>query len=129
MRDGAFFRLNDYVHRFFASMAALQRNPNINKQQVQDALIDTVAASAMRESYVAMEGVPKIARSRAPRNCRNHFYAWCMPYVHVIKPEIVASHMGPLTASYTGFRHRCPYVALEPVSWHRSGVLPGMWCW
>ena len=94
VRDGAFFRLNDYIDRFFASMAALQLNPNMTKQQVQDALIDMVAASAMRDSYVAMvcsRGVPKIAGSRDPRDCRNHFYAWCVPYVHVIKPEIVAS--------------------------------------
>jgi branched-chain amino acid aminotransferase len=80
-RDGAFFRLNDYIDRFFASMAALQLNPNMAKQQVQDALIDMAAASAMRESYVAMvcsRGVLKIAGSRDPRDCRNHFYAWCV---------------------------------------------------
>jgi branched-chain amino acid aminotransferase len=79
VRDGAFFRLIDYIDRFFASMAALQLNPNMTKQQVQDALIDMVAASAMRESYVAMVcswGVQKIAGSRDPRDCRNHFYAW-----------------------------------------------------
>jgi D-alanine-D-alanine ligase len=66
----------------------------MTKQQVQNALIDMVAASAMGESYIAMvcsRGVPKIAGSRDPRNCRNHFSAWCVPYVHVIKPEIVAS--------------------------------------
>jgi branched-chain amino acid aminotransferase len=80
-RDGAFFRLNDYIDRFFASMAASQLNPNMAKQQVQDALIDMVAASAMRERYVAMvfsRGVPKIAGSRDTRDCRNHFYAWCV---------------------------------------------------
>ena len=63
VRDGAFFRLNDYIDRFFASMAALQLNPNMTKQQVQDALINMVAASAMRESYVAMvcsRGVRKL---------------------------------------------------------------------
>ena len=54
VRDGAFFRLSDYIDRFFASMVALQLNPNMTKQQVQSALLDMVAASAMRESYVAM---------------------------------------------------------------------------
>ena len=66
----------------------------MTKQQLRDALIAMVAASAMRESYVAMvcsRGVPKISGSRDPRDCSNHFYAWCVPYVHVIKPEIVAS--------------------------------------
>jgi branched-subunit amino acid aminotransferase/4-amino-4-deoxychorismate lyase len=30
------------------------------------------------------------------------------------QPYNVVSHMGPLTASHTGVRHRCPYIALEP---------------
>ena len=82
VRDGAFFQLDDYIDRFFASMAALQLNPNMTKQQVQDAVINMVAASALRESHVAMVcswGVPKIAGSRDPRDCRHHlhhFGAW-----------------------------------------------------
>jgi branched-chain amino acid aminotransferase len=74
--------LNDYIDRFFESMKAFHLNPNMTKQQVQDALIDMVAASAMRESYVAMvcsRGVPKIAGSRDPRDCRNHFMRGVCP--------------------------------------------------
>ena len=68
VRDGAFFRLIDYIDRFFASMAALQLNPNMTKQQVQDALIDMVAASAMRESYVAM--MCALCACHQARDCR-----------------------------------------------------------
>ena len=67
MRNGAFLRSNNCIDPFFASMEALELNPNIAKQQVQDALIDMVATSAMRESYVAIAccwSVPKIAGSR-----------------------------------------------------------------
>ena len=31
MSDGAFFRLDDYINSFFASMAALKLNPNMTK--------------------------------------------------------------------------------------------------
>jgi branched-chain amino acid aminotransferase len=72
VRDDAFFRLSDYIDRFFTSMAALQLNPDMTKQQVQDALIDKVAASAMRESYVAMvcwSGLPGKPCWKLPKNC------------------------------------------------------------
>jgi branched-chain amino acid aminotransferase len=90
--NGSFFRLDDYLNRFFESMNSLHLDPKMTKQQVQDALEEMVAASGMRESYVAMvcsRGVPRVAGSRDPRDCENHFYAWCVPYVYVIKPEIV----------------------------------------
>jgi len=51
-----------------------------------------VSQSGLRDSYVAMvcsRGRPKIPGSRDPRDCENHFFAWCVPYVHVIKPEII----------------------------------------
>lgn len=82
VRDGAFFRLNDYIDRFFASMDVLRLNPNMAKRQVKDALIDMVAASAMRESYVAMvcsRGVPTVAGSRDPRDYNNHFMRGVCP--------------------------------------------------
>jgi branched-chain amino acid aminotransferase len=72
VRDGAIFRLNDYIDRFFASMAALQLNPDMTKQQVQDALIDMVAASAMRETYVFMVCWPELPGKpcwKLPKNC------------------------------------------------------------
>ena len=50
-----------------------------------------VSQSGLRDSYVAMvcsRGRPKIPGSR-DRDCENHFFAWCVPYVHVIKPEII----------------------------------------
>lgn len=33
VRDDAFFRLNGYIDRFFASMDALRLNPNMTKQR------------------------------------------------------------------------------------------------
>ena len=90
--NGAFFRLEEYLSRFFSSMESLYLDPGMNKSEVQKALHQMVSQSGLRDSYVAMvcsRGRPKIPGSRDPRDCENHFFAWCVPYVHVIKPEII----------------------------------------
>ena len=89
--QGAFFRLDDYVTRFMASAAAWRFDVGRDADGVKAALTDMVAASGLRDSYVAMvvsRGKPTIQGSRDPRDCANHFYAWCVPYIHVAKPEM-----------------------------------------
>ena len=90
--DGAFFRFDEYLARFLSSMENLHLDPGMSKRDIQAALHQMVGKSNLRDSYVAMvcsRGKPKIAGSRDPRDCDNHFFAWCVPYVHVIKPEVV----------------------------------------
>ena len=90
--DGAFFRFDEYLTRFLSSMENLHLDPGMSKRDIRAALHQMVGKSSLRDSYVAMvcsRGKPKIAGSRDPRDCKNHFFAWCVPYVHIIKPEIV----------------------------------------
>ena len=90
--DGAFFRFDDYWARFLSSMENLHLDPGMTKLDIHAALHQMVSKSNLRDSYVAMvcsRGKPKISGSRDPRDCENHFFAWCVPYVHIIKPEIV----------------------------------------
>ena len=90
--DGAFFRFDEYLTRFLSSMENLHLDPVMSKRDIKAALHQMVGKSSLRDSYVAMvcsRGKPKIAGSRDPRDCENHFFAWCVPYVHIIKPEIV----------------------------------------
>lgn len=92
-REGAFFRIDDYLDRFEASMAALRLDPGLNRAEMKAALHAIVARSGLRDAYVSMScarGVPLVAGSRDPRECGNHFYAWVIPFVHVLKPEVVA---------------------------------------
>lgn len=87
----AFFRLPDYLDRFEASMTACHMDVGMDRDAIIQALHDMVAASGLAAAYVAMvaaRGVPVIPGSRDPRDCANHFYAWCVPYVHVVKPEL-----------------------------------------
>lgn len=88
---GAFFRLEDYLDRFLASVAAQRMDILMDRAEVQEALHQMVAASGLKDAYVAMvaaRGPNPVPGSRDPRDCRNHFYAWCVPYVHIVKPDV-----------------------------------------
>ena len=88
---GAFFRLDDYLGRFGESMASMRMDPGLSLDEIREILHRMVAASGLQNSYVAMvcsRGQPLIPGVRDPRQCQNHFYAWCVPYIHVIKPEV-----------------------------------------
>lgn len=90
--QGGFFRLDDYIDRFLASASAWRLDPGLDKAGITQALTDMIAQSGLRDAYCAMvvsRGSPMIPGNRDPRQCRNHFYAWCVPYVHVIKPEVI----------------------------------------
>lgn len=102
--DGAFFRLADYLERFAASMQALRMDVGLSRAEIEQALHDMVGRAGLPRAYVAMvaaRGTPIIPGSRDPRDCANHFYAWCVPYIHVVKPDIadagVAVHLSDTT--------------------------------
>ncbi|MEP1356155.1 MAG: hypothetical protein ABJX32_07400 [Tateyamaria sp.] len=75
---GAFFRLDDYVNRFIASLTAGRYDIGIDRDGIFAALHEMVYASGMQDSYVAMvaaRGRNPVPGSRDPRDCANHFYA------------------------------------------------------
>lgn len=87
----AFFRLPDYLDRFEASCAAGRFEHGMPRPKIEAALHKMVAATGFSDSYVAMvaaRGRNPVPGSRDPRDCDTHFYAWCVPYVHIVKPEI-----------------------------------------
>lgn len=89
--EGAFFRLDLYLERFFSSMKSLHLDPGVTRNDVESALSDLVSATGLRRAYVAMvtsRGVNTVPGSRDPRDCQNHFFAWCVPYIHVIRPDV-----------------------------------------
>lgn len=89
---GAFFRLPEHLDRFAASMRAVRIAPPEGREEMAAALHRVVAAAGLRDAYVAMvasRGVPMIPGTRDPRHCANHFFAWCVPYLKVIRDEVV----------------------------------------
>ncbi|ABD54039.1 branched-chain amino acid--2-keto-4-methylthiobutyrate aminotransferase [Jannaschia sp. CCS1] len=111
---GGFFRLDDYVARFMASVGALRMDIGRDGDGVKTALTRMVAASGLRDSYVAMvaaRGRNPVPGSRDPRDCANHFYAWCVPYVHIVKPEIAERGTSVWIAKRT---RRIPADSVDP---------------
>lgn len=88
---GGFFRLDAYLDRFMASVAALHMDIGMSREDISQALHQMVGASGLPNAYVAMvaaRGSNPVPGSRDPRDCSNHFYAWCVPYVHIVKPDL-----------------------------------------
>jgi branched-chain amino acid aminotransferase len=112
--DGGFFRLDDYLTRFGQSMAALRMDVGMSPADIRLALSDMVAASGLRAAYVAMvasRGVPLIPGTRDPRECGNHFYAWCVPYIHIMRPELPPEKR---TACIARSVTRIPETSIDP---------------
>ncbi len=92
--EGGFFRLDDYIGRFMDSLKALRLDPGVSAGDIRDTCHAIVAQTGLRRAYVSMvcsRGTPAIPGNRDPRTCANHFYAWCVPYVNVVEPEIAAA--------------------------------------
>lgn len=97
-------------------MDAARMDVGIDRVGIEDALHAMVAASGLRKAYVAMvaaRGTPMIHGVRDPRACANHFYAWCVPYVHVIKPDIAEAGASVYLSKTT---RRIPEDSVNPVA-------------
>jgi len=86
---GAFFRLDDHLDRFFASMRKLRMAIPHGRDDVRAIVHGCVRAGGLRDAYVAMvctRGVPPPG-SRDPRLATNRFYAYAVPFVWIAPPE------------------------------------------
>lgn len=91
--DGAFFRLEDHLDRFMHSMEIMRFSIPQTRDDIRQILHELTAASGLRDAYCAFvtsRGPQMVPGSRDPRTCENHFYAWIVPYVHVVTEEAVA---------------------------------------
>jgi len=87
--DGAFFRLDAHLDRFFASCARFRLDPGKTREEVVEILAGCVRRSGLRSSYVEMiatRGQPPWG-SRDPRQAANQFYAFAVPYVWIANEE------------------------------------------
>lgn len=90
---GAFFRLEDHLDRFFASLEKLRMEIPYSRAEVRRILHGCVKAGGLRDAYVAMvctRGVPPRG-ARDPRLATNRFYAYALPFVWIAAPEKQAS--------------------------------------
>lgn len=90
--DGRFFRLDDYLMRFEESLIKCNLSIKQSRDDIRHILHQIVSRSQLQRSYVsfvASRGQPSVAGSRDPRDCVNHFYAWCVPFVWVFPEDVI----------------------------------------
>jgi branched-chain amino acid aminotransferase len=86
--QGRFFRLDDHLDRFFASMARLRLDPGVTRDEVRTVMHECVRRAGLREAYVEVlctRGLPAPG-SRDPRSCTNRFMAFAIPFVWIADP-------------------------------------------
>lgn len=91
VKDGAFFRLQHHLDRFWASMKGLRMSIPYSQEEVAEILTECVRRARLRDSYVAMvttRGVPKPGMPRKPHLIENRFIGYAIPWVDVIKPDV-----------------------------------------
>jgi branched-chain amino acid aminotransferase len=89
--DGNFFRLDDHIARFRASMRAFRFNPKESDDDIKAVLHRCVALSGLRNAYVAMDclrGRPAPGLAYHPVNARNYIAAFAIPWVWVMSPDV-----------------------------------------
>ena len=86
---GAFFRLDDHLDRFEASLAALRLNPGLSREEMRAVMHECVRRAGLQDAYVEVlctRGRPAPG-SRDPRSCSNRFMAFAIPFVWIASPE------------------------------------------
>jgi branched-chain amino acid aminotransferase len=87
--DGAYFRLDAHLDRFFRSCKRWRLDPGFTQDEVIAVLSQCVRLSGLRASYVEMictRGQPPWG-SRDPRLAVNQFYAFAVPYVWIANAQ------------------------------------------
>ncbi|WBY00971.1 aminotransferase class IV [Ramlibacter tataouinensis] len=87
--QGAFFRLDAHLDRFFESCRRFRLDPGRSRDEVAQILAGCVRRAGLRESYVEMivtRGQPPWG-SRDPRQAVNQFHAFAVPYVWIANEE------------------------------------------
>lgn len=87
--QGRFFRLDDHLDRFQASLAALRLDPGVDRARMREVMHECVRRAGLHEAYVEVlctRGRPQPG-SRDPRTCRNRFMAFAIPFVWIADPD------------------------------------------
>ncbi len=81
--NGAFFRLEVHLERFFRNVERLQMTCPLSPGDVAETLIECVRRSGLRSAYVeaiCTRGEPPVV-TRNPRDAVNRFFAFAAPFV------------------------------------------------
>ena len=109
---GRFFRIDEYLHRFEASMSKLRMSIPYDREQIRAIMFELVRLSGLRDAYVEIvctRGLPAPG-SRDPRTCRNRFLAFAIPFVWIANDELRKKGINLLISR----QQRIPPEAVDP---------------
>jgi branched-chain amino acid aminotransferase len=89
--EGNFFRLDDHIRRFRASMRKFRFEPREGDEEIKAILNRCVALSGLKDAYVAIDclrGRPAPGMPYHPVHARNYIAAFAIPWVWVMSPEV-----------------------------------------
>ncbi|KMO18442.1 branched-chain amino acid--2-keto-4-methylthiobutyrate aminotransferase [Methylobacterium platani] len=92
VRDGAFFRLDDHIRRFRASMETFRLAPPEDDAAIARVLHRCVALAGLRDAYVAMDclrGRPPAGQPYHPAYARNYLAAFALPWISLVRPDVM----------------------------------------
>jgi branched-chain amino acid aminotransferase len=108
--DGAFFKLDDHLRRFRASMDWMRLAPRESDDDISGILHELVRRTGLREAYVAMDclrgAAPPNVR-RHPSNARNYLLAYAVPYVWLMPREVIERGAHLIVASTPRIPEAC----------------------
>ena len=111
--DGAFFKLDDHLRRFRASMDWMRLAPRESDDDIRGVLHELVRRTGLREAYVAMDclrgAAPPNVR-RHPANARNYLLAFAVPYCWLMPRDVIERGVHLIVASTP----RIPEVCVNP---------------
>jgi branched-chain amino acid aminotransferase len=107
-----FYRLDDHLDRFTASMARLRLDPGCGRAEIEAALHGCVRLAGLREAYVSMTCTRGrvAAGSRDLRTARATFYCYAVPFVWICTPQQQADGVSMRISDMT----RIPPQSVDP---------------
>lgn len=125
--QGAFFRLDDHLDRFFAGLEKLHMSIDYDREAITEILHNCVALSELRNAYVEFictRGMSP-AFSRDPRDAVNQFIAFAIPFGSVANPEQMARGLHAAITSFV----RIPPQSVDPTvkNYHWLDMVKGLY--
>lgn len=107
-----FYRLNDHLDRFTASMARLRLDPGHDRAEIEAILHGCVRLAGLREAYVSMTCTRGrvAAGSRDLRTAQATFYCYAVPFVWICTPQQQAAGVSMRISDMT----RIPSQSVDP---------------